>query len=71
MDKFVAALGDDYTPERYGAIMDETRFAAVLDEKSAEQIAAANDVPKNCAADKAVDYLSETIVVAVLLEGCN
>lgn len=70
-DKFVAALGDDYTPGRYDAIMDETRFAALLEEKSVEQTAAANDVPKNCVADKTVDYLSETIVVAKLIEGCN
>lgn len=70
-DKFVAALGDDYTTERYDSIMDSSRFAALLDEKSAEQTAAANDVPRNCAGDRPVDYLSETIVVAKLHEGCN
>ncbi len=71
MDKFVAALGDDYTPGRYDAIMDKTRFAALLDEKSVEQTAAGNDVPKNCVADRPVDYLSDAIVVAKLIEGCN
>lgn len=70
-EKFVAALGDDYTPERYDSIMDNSRFAALLDEKGAEQVAAANDVPGNCGAGRPVDYLSETVVVAKLHEGCN
>lgn len=30
LDKFVAALEDDYTPKRYGAVMDKARFSSVI-----------------------------------------
>ncbi|HBG47251.1 MAG TPA: hypothetical protein DDW94_09730 [Deltaproteobacteria bacterium] len=37
LDSFIAALGDQYTPERYQAIMDPARFTGLLNEKHAEQ----------------------------------
>lgn len=30
LDKFVAALEDDYAPKRYGAVMDKARFSSVM-----------------------------------------
>lgn len=34
MEKSAAALGDPYTPEQYGSIMNRTRFAALLDDEA-------------------------------------
>ena len=71
MDKFVAALQDDYTPERYGAAEYNARYAAILAEKNADLAASAKDVPERCAANGAIDYLSDAALVAKAFEGCN
>ncbi|HXI09706.1 MAG TPA: hypothetical protein VNK06_02780 [Thermodesulfobacteriota bacterium] len=71
MDKFVAALQDDYTPERYGAAEYNARYAAILAEKNADLAASAKDVPERCAANGAIDYLSDASLVARAFEGCN
>jgi len=71
-DKFVAALQDDYTPDR--AEEDaayRTRYASVIAEKNADLEAAVKDVPELCAANGAIDYLADAVVVAKAFEGCN
>lgn len=69
LDKFVAALGDYYTPERYGVIMDSTRFAGVLAEKHSEEAATAAYTPK--CGHRDIDYLASNIVLAKLIEDCE
>lgn len=68
-ESFVASLGDYYTPERYAAIMDSGRFASLLAEKHAEEVATASYAPKCNHRD--IDYLAENVMVAMLTETCK
>lgn len=68
-ESFVASLGDDYTPGRYAAIMDSSRFAGLLHEKHAEEAVTASYAPK--CGHRDIDYLAQNITLAMITEECK
>lgn len=69
MEKFVAALGDTYTPDRYGAIMDRSRFSALHREQEGADYGVADGDIDFLATRGALPVSKKTRRTAALKEG--